>query len=687
MIEESFLKSNFVGRDGLLWWVGQVAPEKAQGEQINGGGWGNRVKVRIMGYHPHSLEELPDEDLPWAQILLPSTAGSGKGGRATSVKLSPGDNVMGFFMDGEDAQLPVIFGILGSSRYAPVQDYAGPFQPYTGFTSKIEKANVLFTKGESNEMNASTNESPRLLPPETVNKLKSTLKREIKGASSKLGQTISFAGGPPEGAINEISNELENVVSDIKNSGLTGSALKGRLDSAASEMMSSATKLSGMMTKNLVDNGLVGQIQGGLDKAYKVKYAAELAATGSDAKAKVAGAAMQASFMPAIQGLEDAIPCVGQKILGSLKDTIKGLLGKIAENVKNFVKCVAQQFVGGIMNGIIGGLTKGFSGLLGGGIGDLLGGFDIGGFLRGGAKKLMNLSNVFKCNNKQEYDFGIKEWVVGKGPKNAIDIGVDAILDLANAADQLSGGIVGGIQNLSIATGSLGMFDFLNPSVSVPGNKSSLGDCYAGPPTKCGGLKVEIFGGGGAGAIAKGILGSIVNDGAGSTGSIIGIDLLSGGIGYKSPPFIEITDDCKQGYGASARSEIDLDEDSPTYGQITDIYIVTQGENYPVPEPELESKPPYVVDHVVVVKPGIGYTSTDSFTDNDGNTYKPYIDNSGRIVRLSPPDPEKFNVKNVEQLPKIKIVSETGSGAILKPSLKPRPEYQGEIKEVIDCIS
>ena len=686
MIEESLLKSNFVGRDGLLWWVGQVAPEKAQGDQINGAGWGNRVKVRIMGYHPHSLEELPDEDLPWAQVLLPSTAGSGKGGRATSVKLSPGDNVMGFFMDGEDAQLPVIFGILGSSRYAPVQDYAGPFQPYTGFTSKIEKANVLFTKGQSNEMNASTNESPRLLPPETVNKLKSTLKREIKGASSKLGQTITFAGGPPEGAINEISNELENVVSDIKASGLTGSALKGRLDSAASEMMSSATKLSGMMTKNLVDNGLVDQIQGGLDKVYKTTYATTLAATGKDNLAKVAGAKAQASLIPMIQGVEDAIPCVGQKILGSLKNTIKGLLSKIAENVTNFAKCVAQQFVGGIMNDIIGGITKGFANPLGG-ITDLLGGFDVGGFLRGGAKKLMNLSNIFKCNSKQEYDFGIKEWVVGKGPKNAIDLGVDAILDLANVADGLTGGIVGGAQGLSIATGSLGVFDFLNPSVNVPGNKSPLGECYAGPPTKCGGLKIEIFGGGGAGAIGKAILGSIVNDEAGSTGSIIGIDLLSGGIGYQSPPFIEITDDCKQGYGAIARTEIDEDEDSPTYGQVTDAYIVTQGENYPVPEPELESKPPYVVDHVVVVKPGIGYTSTDSFTDNDGNTYKPYIDNSGRIVRLSPPDPEKFSVKNVEQLPKIKIVSETGSGAILKPSLKPRPTYQGEVKEVIDCIS
>ena len=75
MIEESLLKSNFVGRDGFIWWVGQVAPEKAQGDQVNGAGWGNRRKVRIMGYHPFSTLELEDEDLPWAQVLLPSTGG------------------------------------------------------------------------------------------------------------------------------------------------------------------------------------------------------------------------------------------------------------------------------------------------------------------------------------------------------------------------------------------------------------------------------------------------------------------------------------------------------------------------------------------------------------------------------------------------------------------------------------
>ena len=54
---------------------------------------------------------------------------------------------------------------------------------------------------------------------------------------------------------------------------------------------------------------------------------------------------------------------------------------------------------------------------------------------------------------------------------------------------------------------------------------------------------------------------------------------------------------------------------------------------------------------------------------------------------MVPPDAEQYNVKDVVKLPKIIIKTETGSGAILKPSLKPRPTYQGEVKQVIDCIS
>ena len=63
MIEESLLKSNFIGRDGFRWWIGQIPPSQVQSGQISKNGWGNRTKVRIMGYHPFDKNELPDIDI------------------------------------------------------------------------------------------------------------------------------------------------------------------------------------------------------------------------------------------------------------------------------------------------------------------------------------------------------------------------------------------------------------------------------------------------------------------------------------------------------------------------------------------------------------------------------------------------------------------------------------------------
>lgn len=91
--------NNFIGKDGFYWWVGVVEDNK--GDPLGLG----RCKVRIFGWHTENLQEMPTEDLPWAQVLLsPSSAMS-----ATSVH--EGDYVVGFFQDGMSAQAPVIFGI------------------------------------------------------------------------------------------------------------------------------------------------------------------------------------------------------------------------------------------------------------------------------------------------------------------------------------------------------------------------------------------------------------------------------------------------------------------------------------------------------------------------------------------------------------------------------------------------
>ena len=88
MEESSLLKTNFIGRDGFVWWIGQIAKEKAWAQQVQGDGWGVRYKVRIMGYHPETEAELKDEDLPWAQVMMPPGVGTGGAMIFSSVKFA-----------------------------------------------------------------------------------------------------------------------------------------------------------------------------------------------------------------------------------------------------------------------------------------------------------------------------------------------------------------------------------------------------------------------------------------------------------------------------------------------------------------------------------------------------------------------------------------------------------------------
>ena len=44
-------------------------------------------------------------------------------------------------------------------------------------------------------------------------------------------------------------------------------------------------------------------------------------------------------------------------------------------------------------------------------------------------------------------------------------------------------------------------------------------------------------------------------------------------------------------------------------------------------------------------------------------------------------------VKELKDLPELTIETKSGYGAILKPQIKPRPDYQGEVEQVIDCVS
>ena len=154
MIEDSLLKTNFIGKDGFNWWIGQVAPIEAQEEQVNGEGWGNRFRVRILGYHPVSKSQLPDTDLPWAIAMLSNSDGTGGAGKGRTVRLSPSDVVIGFFIDGDNAQVPIIIGALGRTSDVAIGAAGEGFEPFSAYTNRVPEADgVTAYKIEDNENN------------------------------------------------------------------------------------------------------------------------------------------------------------------------------------------------------------------------------------------------------------------------------------------------------------------------------------------------------------------------------------------------------------------------------------------------------------------------------------------------------------------------------------------------------
>ena len=123
MVGRPLFNKGFVGQD-FIWWIGQVAddsywrdnilPAKYENaEQIPG--WGYRYKVRIFGLHDLGEEVIKSENLPWAQVMYPTTAGAYLQNSGQTPMIRQGNIVFGFWMDGSDQEVPVIMGILGNN--------------------------------------------------------------------------------------------------------------------------------------------------------------------------------------------------------------------------------------------------------------------------------------------------------------------------------------------------------------------------------------------------------------------------------------------------------------------------------------------------------------------------------------------------------------------------------------------
>ena len=141
------MTARMLGEEGFRWFIGVVEdrndPEKR-----------GRVRVRVYNLHDENKSKAPTENLPWATVVLPAISASLNQVGISATGLVVGSTVLGFFMDGKEANIPIIFGSIPGIGDIPQlaadqplinKEQVGP-EPQSAFAAKFPYNKVVRTE-------------------------------------------------------------------------------------------------------------------------------------------------------------------------------------------------------------------------------------------------------------------------------------------------------------------------------------------------------------------------------------------------------------------------------------------------------------------------------------------------------------------------------------------------------------
>ena len=441
---------------------------------------------------------------------------------------------------------------------------------------------------------------------------------------------------------------------------------------------------------NTISDALVSGIQGGLSTLATTIFSA---IPQYNIALRVVTTAQTALVNP-VSLIFKGINCLASKVVGALQGVVEDMLTAFVKNALNAPACAIQQFIGAVItkvNSMIDNIVTPLTG----GITKVLGPiFKIKDVLSAGINLSDKIGDFFNCgvksdkkgnssgSNLQEVDQGPKK------PKNEKE--QQSILDKATkAANTAAEGISNFGKNLKSGTKEkitnfekeYGQWTIFGSKVSEASEQNIGSECDTGNVFKCGAPTAEIFGGDGIDASGKVILGKFLNkldpdDLYGEikrTASIVGVEITNPGEGYTEAPLINFSDNCDQGYGAFGRVVIEKNINSPRYGQVTNVIITSEGENYPVDLPADVGD--IFIKEIIVENGGEGYE--DAFINDKCMNLKTI---NGKVVGV-----EITCQKPYKSIPNIDIIN-PGIGAVLHPIMTSTPQDVNQNSTVIDSV-
>ena len=662
--------TNFIGRDPMQWWIGQVTdPEKGKWgdalEMTRADKWdeeqkeiySHRCRVRIVGYHGCE-DDLPDDQLPLAHVLLPPNTTT-TGGCGETMQYQGGEVVVGFFFDGADGQQPVIFGTL--FRQSFIKDELTSAE----YNAKKQTCFKPWTPPKVNS-NLGKNQVSVNSPVEKgFNDGNDVIAQNLFNADTDI--KVDNATACQDNEITKIRNTLKDFTQKIETLQSLNSAntfvnpIYGGIVDIQSELKLTSNKLQNSMTK-LVRRGRSWVIQDTLDKMSKTL------------KDKVPKP-NQAPAAEAVNALTNTMFCNFEKIQDGLLDylfkSLENMIGQVLDvplcGIENFLSDMFGQ-INSILDTSLGSMFDQLNAIQGGGIGLPSKTFS----------KALKFANI-----------------------------VDSLLECdaqncpPNTTYSTKGGLsFAGDDDLSNVIGKMGISSLLDPLLdtidgAIPATPSRP-DCSTNV-LKCGPPRVDFLGGlplGGQGATGSPIVNVL--------GQVIGVSLELPGFGYTEPPLVSFFDSCENGFGAAGypiMGDVTDPNGNPSTGVIA-VVMTSPGQEYlpnttetdidgnikeilPDPNGNYDGEVSYVTSlaDVIVQNTGFGYSDGDTVTIGGGSVGVGLGDNAVQSpgqaeVELNIQDGliVGANVVNggfgFTSLPDVTINSDTGVLAKLTPVLK-----------------
>ena len=716
-------KTNFLGKDGFNWWIGQIAPPKywrplnavlARQEYKH-----NRVKVRIIGYHPFDCQgnDLPDEDLPWAEVMIPTHSGSGQAGLGENMILAGGETCIGFFLDGEDAQQPVIMGLLPKTN--KVKDEIDDQQ--------VDTVNSSCFKPFKAHLRSSARRPDGL-------KLTSTGKEETKVVAKNLDLSVTetnaekkanktFTAWTPcnDSVIGKTTQAVTDFIQILQGLENVGNSWIDPLTNSVVNMQAELAYVTGQVQG--IMKGTINSIKTNFLKKLNKKFKNLLGPISAGAKG-VDAFFDELKLKKGFKGVMGLIYCAFENVLGNIGNFISNMFQNLLGKVVNGALCAIEQFVSGLFAKMF-DFLEGALGKIMSGLNWLVGGLSsVTGVLRNASALAKRILSFLSCNeekcaeptkwasnigsslqppedygkfmNKVGELGGLKNSLAGIGTR--IDSGITGFFgndeeDSPVSAGSTAGSIERAIDQISLFGAGNDQFDVCN---SKNDNPTSQEDVIPVKPgyiyPSCIPPEVQVIGSG------KGAELFVV---VGNDRRIFSVEVINGGSGYdENNTSISIIDNTGNGTGADVRAIV-------KDGVITDTVILSSGFGYclnEVPSVGIGTSVVGTVKDVYITAPGIRYEPEDtiSFESADGSvvddgTFIPIVTTpSGSIAIIN--FPENINTE-FTTAPNIIVNTKTGVGANIIPIMSFKGQFKEDtgaeerrarpligIEQVIDCI-